>query len=254
METLGFIGVGALAEYTIIGLRRGGYSGQILLSPRNRDMSRKLALDWQCDIMESNQAVVDNCRLFILSTRPENCLEALAELTLTSDHQLISVVAGVTIDQLREVTANEVNIVRAMPVNCARVTASPTLVYPSHPVVNQLFDYCGNSVVADSENAFNQGSVLACVYTWYFALFGELVETCTSDTLSSKMATELVLGMAAGAARLSLQEKDLRPNEIAEAIATEGTFSKLGLDKLKRDAAFDPWRKACELLQMRLGQ
>lgn len=253
MDALGFIGVGDLAEYTVIGLRRGGYKGRILLCPRNRTMSSRLACDWQCEVMDSNQSVIDNCQHFILSTRPANCLETLSVLNLTSNHLLISVVAGVTIDSLREVVGNEIHIVRAMPVNCAKATASPTLIFPGNPVVNQLFDYCGNAVVADNEDAFNEGSVVACVYTWYFALFGELVKSCTSESLSREMATELVLGMAKGAAELSLQEKEPGPDAIAEAIATDGTFSKLGLDILKQDGAFEPWRKACEALQSRLS-
>ncbi len=253
IETLGFIGVGDLAEYTIMGLRRGGYSGRILLSPRNRDMSEKLAAEWQCEIMQSNQDVVNNCQYFFLSTRPANCLEALAELELTSSHSLISVVAGVTIDSLRRVSSDAIDIVRAMPVNCAKAMASPTLVYPANPEINQLFDYCGNAVVANNENAFSEGNVLACVYTWYFALFEELVKASTSESLSKEMATELILGMAKGAANLALQEKEHSPGEIAEAIATDGTFSRLGLDILEQNKAFEPWRKACEELQSRLS-
>ncbi len=245
---IGFIGVGDLAEYTIIGLRRGGFKGRILLSPRNRDMSAKLALEWQCKVMESNQAVIDSCQCFVLSTRPAHCLQALAELKLTPAHLLISVVAGVTIDSLREVCSNGIDIVRAMPVNCARAIASPTLVYPNNAFVNELFDYCGKAILTDDEDAFNQGNILACVYTWYFALFGELIKACTSESLSKEMASELVLGMAKGAAELSLQEKQHSPDEIAELIATDGTFSKLGLDLLKDQAAFKPWQQACQLL------
>ena len=37
MQKIGFIGVGALALYTIRGVRRGGYAGPILLSPRNSE-------------------------------------------------------------------------------------------------------------------------------------------------------------------------------------------------------------------------
>ena len=41
--------------------------------------------------------------------------------------------------------------------------------------------------------------------------------------------------------------------EIASGIATEGTFSKLGLDLLEQHAAFEPWREACKLLQKQLA-
>ena len=47
------------------------------------------------------------------------------------------------------------------------------------------------------------------------------------------------LGCSLGAASLAIQDKHNDPGEIAEAIATEGTFSKLGLDILKQEAAFN---------------
>ena len=42
MKTIGFIGVGELALYTIKGLRHGGFDGTILLSPRNREKAAHL--------------------------------------------------------------------------------------------------------------------------------------------------------------------------------------------------------------------
>ena len=252
-QTLGFIGVGDLAEYTITGLRRGGYQGRILLSPRNRNMSAKLVSDSQCEVMESNQDVADHCEYIVLSTRPDACIEALTGLNLSENHQLISVVAGVPISLLREVIGEKINIVRAMPVTCAKAMASPTLVYPSSPAVNQLFNLCGNAIVADDEEAFNQGSVVACVYSWYFELFDQLIDACSSQALSKQLSSELVLGMAKGAASLAILDKDNNPGQIAEAIATEGTFSKLGLDILKQEAAFEPWLKACRELKSRLA-
>jgi len=251
INELGFIGVGDLAEYTITGLRRGGFEGNIMLSPRNREMSQKLAKEWQCEIKDSNQAVVDDCRYVVLSTRPSDCLDALAELKLSDQHVLISVVAGVDIDQLREV-AGDIEIVRAMPVNCAKAGASPTLVYPQNIAVNTLFNYCGNSITADDEAAFAQGSILACVYTWYFELFQELINATSGEKLPRGMATQLVLGMARGAASLSLQSDQQSPGEIANAIATDGTFSRLGLDILQENAAYEPWQAACTELAKRM--
>ena len=252
-QTIGFIGVGALAEYTIKGIRHGGFAGRILLSPRNREMSEQLAKDYKCEVMTNNQAVADGCQQLILSTRPADCLDALGALRLKSDHLLISVVAGVALAKLREVVGGDIDIVRAMPVNCAPAGASPTLVYPHHAAVNTLFDYCGNSINAEDEAAFDQGSILACVYTWYFELFQQIIEATRGESLSNALATELVLGMAKGAASLALQDKEHSPGEIATAIATEGTFSKLGLDILKDNEAFEPWRLACEALAKRMG-
>ncbi|MCP4238603.1 MAG: hypothetical protein GY770_34365, partial [Aestuariibacter sp.] len=160
-------------------------------------------------------------------------------------------VAGVSIQRLQEVAGTDCSIVRAMPVNCARVCASPTLIFPEHEVVGSLFDYCGNSITADDEASFDQGNIIACIYTWYFELFQQLIDTTSGCALSSAMASKLVLGMAKGASSLALDEQT-SPGEIAETIATAGTFSKLGLDMLKQANAFEPWQQACDELSRKM--
>ena len=252
MKSLGIIGVGDLAEYTIKGIRRGGYQGQILLSPRNQQRSKMLSETCDCEVMETNQAVVDGSDYLMLSTRPSGCLEILEQLKFKPNQQLISVIAGVSIDDLASVTGADVIITRAMPVSSAEVGSSPTIVFPFNSEVLGLFNYCGRSIAVDSEATFEQGSVLACVYTWYFELFESLINATTSRDFPPALATELVLGMASGAATLALQDKSRTPGEIAEYIAREGSFSKLGLDLLKHKQAFEPWRDACQLLLDRL--
>ena len=253
MTTIGFIGVGELALYTIKGLRRGGYSGAIVLSPRNREKADYLQQHFGCSVQASNQAVVDNSDFVFIATRPASCLDALAELAFKPGQVLISVVAGIEIEQLRTVLPAELEIVRAMPVSSAEAGSSPTLIYPKHDFVRQLFDYCGNAIIVDDEAYFSQGSILACVYCWYFSLFQALIDATGGAKLPTGLSAELVMGMARGAAELALASKDVPPGDIAEAIATEGTFSKLGLDLLKNESAFEPWREACRLLEERLA-
>ena len=61
------------------------------------------------------------------------------------------------------------------------------------------------------------------------------------------------MGMAAGAAELALEKTGQSPGQIASNIATEGTFSKMGLDLLRQEQAFEPWQQACELLKQKLA-
>ena len=251
VQSVGFIGVGDLAEYTIKGLRLGGYAGHIYLSPRNAAMSEKLAEECDGEILANNQAIADQSDCLIISTRPAHCLAALKALRFKPSQLLVSVVAGVSEAELRTVVPSHVMIVRAMPVSSAQAGASPTLIYPDHPTVTTLFSYCGDSISVDTEAAYDQGSVLACVYTWYFSLFGQLIDSTTNEALPADKAKALVLGMAKGAASLAIQRSETA-GEIAEAIATDGTFSKLGLDLLKDNNAFAPWDEACELLLKRL--
>jgi pyrroline-5-carboxylate reductase len=253
MKTIGFIGVGKLALYTIRGVRGGGYQGPILLSPRNREKAEYLAAQHHCEVQRDNQSVVANSDYIVIATPPAHCLDTLASLDFKADQVLISVVAGIEVEQLRSVVPTQLEIVRAMPVSSAEASASPTLIYPDHQFVSELFDYCGNSIAVDNEAYFTQGSILACVYCWFFSLYEELIQSTQGAALPADLSAELVMGMARGAAELALANKDMSPGEIARGIATEGTFSKLGLDLLEENAAFKPWREACELLQKQLA-
>jgi len=254
MNSIGFIGVGALAEYTIKGLRGGGYQERIFLSPRNHETANLLAENYDCEVQGNNQAVVDLSDNLVISTRPEHCLDALAGLQFRPDQLLISVVAGIDIAALRGVVDPGVKIVRAMPVSSAEAGASPTIIYPQCAPASELFNVCGQAITVPDESAFELGTVLACVYTWYFELFGQLIQATAGKQLPTELARELVLGMARGAASLALADKSRTPDEIATAIATEGTYSKLGLDLLKDRAAFKPWHDACQLLIDKLNQ
>jgi pyrroline-5-carboxylate reductase len=232
LNTIGFIGVGELALYTIKGLRAGGYSGRILLSPRNRDKANYLQQSFDCAVQDDNQAVVNNSDYIVIATRPAHCLDTLAALEFNAGQVLISVVAGVEIEQLLTVVPTNLDIVRAMPVSSAEASASPTLIYPDHDFVRQLFDHCGNAI----------------------ALYQALIEATEGPKLPPELSAELVMGMARGAAELALANRQQSPGEIAEAIATEGTFSKLGLDLLRSQQAFEPWQEACKLLEQRLSE
>jgi len=252
LNTIGFIGVGELALYTIKGLRRGGYSGPVLLSPRNQQKAAYLQQHFGCEVQADNQAVVNASDYVVIATRPAHCLDTLADLEFKPGQVLISVVAGIEIEQLRTVLAADLDIVRAMPVSSAEASASPTLIFPDHGFVREIFDYCGNAIAVDNEAWFTQGSILACVYCWFFSLYQELIEATEGPNLPAGLSAELVMGMAKGAAELALANRGQSPGEIATDIATEGTFSKLGLDLLKDKQAFKPWREACKLLERQL--
>ena len=253
MKTIGFIGVGELALYTVRGVRAGGYRGPILLSPRNRQKAGLLARECDCEVQQDNQAVVDNSDCVVIATRPADCLDTLAALRFGPGQLLLSVVAGVEVAQLRSAVPGDLEIVRAMPVSSAEAGASPTLVCPNNAFVCGFFAHCGNAIPVDDEAWFNEGSVLACVYCWFFSLFETLIEATQGPRLPRPLSAELVMGMAKGAAQLALAKSDQGPGEIAQSIATDGTFSRLGLDLLQQQGAFEPWREACELLQERLA-
>ena len=85
MLNIGILGVGELTEKIVIGLRRSGFSGRVLLSPRNNDRARELCRLWACEIAQNNQGVVDDSDLLFLGVRPD-AVEQLANIVVREDN------------------------------------------------------------------------------------------------------------------------------------------------------------------------
>ncbi|ANG62234.1 hypothetical protein A8C75_06840 [Marinobacterium aestuarii] len=93
-QTLGIIGAGHLASYTVAGLRNGGDNRRIVVSPRNRELSARLGRDYGCEVVASNQAVIDTADWILLAVRPEFLNPVLAECRFRGDQLVISCIAG----------------------------------------------------------------------------------------------------------------------------------------------------------------
>ena len=249
---LGIVGVGQLAEFMVRGLRRGGWQGKILLSPRNAEGAEALARACQCSVAASNQAVVENADIVMLAVRPVQVKEALSSITLQPQQTLLSVVAGLPIAQLHAQLATGQRIVRALPVSSAEFGASATMMYPGDSAVESLFQHTGNSIVLTRESDFDIGTPIACAYTWFLDLYGTLAESCERAGMGAQEARSLVYGMAEGAACVAGHSIGRSARAIAAEIASEGSFTLLGLNHLREKGGLSAWLQACELLIQRL--
>ena len=99
-NTLGILGIGHLATYTVTGLRHSGDTRRIILSPRNVENAQHLASNFDCEVAQSNQAVIDQADMILLAVRPFQLDDLLADLHFLKHKIVISAVAGVSLTQL----------------------------------------------------------------------------------------------------------------------------------------------------------
>ncbi len=252
--SLAVIGVGHLADYTLTGLRRGGWRGALRLGPRGAAKAAELAARCDGTVFATNAAAAEGADLVLLATRPPQAVEAAQSLDLAEDQVLVSVVAGLPLAGLAP-HAGGAALARAMPVTAAEVGASPSMVYAESPEamakIAGLFGLCGRAVPAAREADFEVGTALACVYGWFFALYAHLADEAQAAGLSPETARRMTLGMAEGAARVAA-ETGRKPDEITAQIASPGSFTRLGLEHLEDRGAFAPWEEAFGLLMEKL--
>lgn len=238
METLGIIGVGHLASYFVAGLRHAGDQRRILLSQRNAEVSADLAKRYQCEVLSDNQSVADQADIVLLATRPAHSLVALQGITLRPTQLVLSVVAGVSIDDLREYAA-PADIARCLPLAPAEVAAGATPLMLNNPRAHQLLSQIATVVCVEDEKTFELAGVASCTSGWVFQMIAELQAWLEKAGMSQQQARTIAIETFHGAAHLAKMQPDLNLQTQADTIGTEGTYTKLFIDQFRQAKGFE---------------
>lgn len=247
MSVLGILGVGDLTDKLVRGLRRSGYSGGILLSPRNAERAALLAKECDCRIMASNQAVVDGAQTIIVGVRPGLLAELAAQVTLREDQHLISLMAGISLDQLTAAFP-QARCVRVMLSYAALFNQSTVVICPPDPLGEQLLAPLGQLVVLKEESAFELATVAACMNGWFYFLLHDLQQWLSDKGLSLEEARTLVLGNLQDCIATAQYHPEQTLSALGQSIATPGTFTYAGLEVLMHQPASATWGAACEVV------
>lgn len=168
---LGFIGTGEITASIVTGLRSFGTTPDIIyLSPRNSAVANKLADSFKgIRIASWNQEVLDRSDTIVIAVRPPVARSVLSELRFRPDHQVISVVAALSLRSLSELVAPATRITRAVPLPSGAKGLSPTAIYPPGRVAYELFTAVGTVFEVESEKEFDAMSAATATLATYLA-------------------------------------------------------------------------------------
>jgi pyrroline-5-carboxylate reductase len=160
--------------------------------------------------------------------------------------------AGIQVDRLGALMPGAGAIHRIMPSSYIEAVRGPIPLYPAAPALLPLLACVGDVVPLPDEQAFEVAMIAACLSTWMYDLAAAVSDELSRQGLDPATARALALGNIAGAAGFALLKPRDPLIEISSEIATEGTFTKLGLDHLKARNFEGPWREAIGMLGARL--
>lgn len=251
-KALGFIGVGRFASYTIAALRRNGFEGPVFLSPRNAKIAAELARNHKCEVQQSNEAVLDKAEIVVLSVPPQHVHSALEGLIFRESHLLVSAAAGVPLADLQRLSNAPGNIVRIMPVSCIEAGDGIVPLYPYLESAASFWQQAGTVVTFEDEKGFNLSTVASCMNGYFYALMEEMVRWMEEKGLPTETARDLIVHNIRGATAYASQEKGRSLKDIYSAIATDGTYTLTGLEKVRAENGIKPWTDSFEAIYQRM--
>ncbi|MFI6298991.1 NAD(P)-binding domain-containing protein [Nonomuraea sp. NPDC050790] len=229
MRRIGIIGVGEIGRAIVAGLCEGVEDApEVLLSPRGARAAAELSERYESvRVCADNQAVVDGSELVVLAVRPHDRQEALAGLRVGSDRIVVSLLAGVSIDELRRTLATDAPVVRAIPLPPVRERDSVTVTCPSHPEADALFERLGGALPVEDEASFNVFSALTGTLTTHYAYLTTLASWAVGHGVPAEAAERYVRGLFQGVGRSLGDEGRSLPRLAADHETPQGSNERV---------------------------
>ncbi|RNG17793.1 pyrroline-5-carboxylate reductase [Streptomyces botrytidirepellens] len=211
VKRIGIIGVGKIARALVVGLCDGpGEPPEVFLSPRGTRTAAELSARYDgVQVCADNQQVVERSEVLIIAVRRADRHEALAGLRVDGNKTVVNVMSGVGNDELRRILATDAALVRAIPLPSVSERRSVTVTFPSHPVVDALFERLGGAQPVADEAAFDVLSALTGAQTTHYAYLATLTSWAVGHGIPADAADRYVRSLFQGVGRSLNDERSL---------------------------------------------
>lgn len=209
-------------------------------APSDRNLCHFRALG--CRTTHSNQEVLRSCSLVFLATKPHVLPAVLAEVAavVTSEHTLVSVVAGVSLSTLEELLPPAARVLRVSPnLPCLVQEGAMVMARGRHAgrsdaeLLQTLLEACGQcEEVPEAQVDIHtglSGSGVAFVCAFSEALAEGAIKMGMPSGLAHRIAAQTLLGTAK-----MLLQKGQHPAQLRTDVCTPGGTTIYGLHALEQ--------------------
>ena len=267
---LAFIGCGVMAESIIAGLLREKLvdATQISASHPRENRRKELHEKYSIDVSESNSVAVEATKsgensIIVLCVKPQRLEQVLAELNgvVSSDHLILSIVAGATIETISNALSNQ-KIVRTMPNTPSQIghgitawTCTDKVSDDEKEQIKSLLTALGRELYVENENMIDMATSLSATGpTYIFLVMEALTDAGVHLGFSRDMSKELVQETMLGAVLFAI-ESDKHPAELRNMVTSPGGTSADAIYQMEKGslrtvlskAVFAAYQKAVEL-------
>ncbi len=230
---VGFIGAGNMARSLAGGLLKNGWGkDQIILSDPEPAQRHAIETVLGIKAFADNREVADRADLLVLAVKPQVLADVTKTLATTVQKKkplVISIAAGVRIEDIDRWLGGGLAIVRAMPNTAALIGSGASGLYANNRVddgmrnqAESILRAVGVTVWLEDEYLMDVVTALSGSGPAYFFLVMEALEQAAIESgLDPKQARLLTLETAFGAAKMALEGHE-EPAQLRRRVTSPG--------------------------------
>ena len=253
---LGFIGTGKITSSVVTGICRSKISfKKILLSPRNRNVGRKLKRKFRkVSIAKNNQEIINSCNWVFLAVTPTVGEKIIKHLRFRSSQTIVSFISTMTLPQLKKAIKVKAKIVRAIPLPPISLRKGPVPIFPSNKKVKNFFNKLGTTIEIKNEklskNFWATSGMYAAFYELLSSMSNWLVKRGVKRDNAQKYITSLFVALSEDAVVNS--KKDLK--YLVKDSQTPRGLNEQGVKELRKAGFYRSTEKTLNSILKRLNK
>ncbi len=253
---LGFIGTGKITFSVVTGVCRSKISfKKIMLSPRNRNIAKKLKRKFRkVSIAKNNQEIINSCNWIFLAVTPTVGQKIIKNLKFKSNQTIISFISTMTLPQLKKAIKVKATILRAIPLPPISLRKGPVPVFPPNNKVRNFFNKLGTTVEIRNEklskNFWSTSGMMAPFYELLSTMSNWLVKRGVKRDKAQQYITSLFVALSEDAVVNS--KKDLK--FLVKDSQTPKGLNEQGVKELRKAGFFRSTEKTLNSILRRLNK
>ena len=253
---LGFIGTGKITSSVVTGICKSKISfKKIILSPRNRNIAKKLKRKFRkVSIAKNNQEIVNSCNWVFLAVTPPVGQKIIKSLKFKSSQTIVSFISTMTLSQLKKTIKVKATIVRAIPLPPISLRKGPVPLFPPNKKVKFFFDKLGTAVEISNEklskNFWSTSGMMAPFYELLNTMSNWLVKRGVKRDKAQKYVTSLFVALSEDAVVNS--NKDLK--YLVKESQTPRGLNEQGVKELRKAGFYRSTEKTLNSILKRLNE
>lgn len=241
-----FLGAGSIAEAILSGIVQAGIVDQKQIFVTNRsDKERLKELEEKYGVVgvEKKENAVSQADIIILAMKPYDLHESIKAIKgfVQEGQLIISTLAGISTDQIRNELGMNSPVIRVMPNTSAMVGQSATALskgeYASAEhldIASQLFQTIGTTTVVNEDDMHIVTAIAGSGPAYFYYMVEAMEKAAVEAGFNQQTAKELIVQTVVGAGKM-LQQSEDDPSTLRKKITSPNGTTEAGIQILEQN-------------------